>query len=99
MLACENVFPHFEQLNGLSTVWISSWVFRLLACENVLLHFEQLNGLSTVWIFSWVFRWLACANVLPHFEQLNGLSTSVDCFMGLHIAYMRKFLATLWKAE
>ena len=55
----ECFLPHFGQLIGTSTMWIFSWVFRLLACANVLPHFGQLNGLSPVWIFSWVFRLLA----------------------------------------
>ena len=68
-IAClrECVMPHFGQLNGTSTVWIFSWVFRFLACANVSPHFGQLNGLSPVWICSWVFRLLSCAIEFPLF--------------------------------
>ena len=66
---------HLEQLNGFSSVWILSWVFKLPFCVKVLSHFEQLNGFSSVCILSWVFKLPSCVKVLSHFEQLNSFSS------------------------
>ena len=67
-------FSHFVQLNGFSSVWILSWLFKLPACVNVLSHFEQLNYFSSVRILSWLFKLLDVANFFSHFVQLNSLS-------------------------
>ena len=34
--ACEKLFSHFEHWNGLSPVWVLSWLFKLLGCEKAL---------------------------------------------------------------
>ena len=72
---CLNFLTHFEQLNGFSSVWILSCLFKWLAWLNFLSHIEQLNGFSSVWILSWVFKALDVVNVLSHFEQLYGFSS------------------------
>ena len=41
-------FSLFEQLNGFSSVWILSCVFKYCDWLNIFLHFEQLNGFSSV---------------------------------------------------
>ena len=69
----------------LLSVWILSWVFKLLESLSFLSHFGQLNGLSLVWICSWVFKALDVVNFLSHFEQLNGFSEVwiLSCFFKL----------------
>ena len=48
----ECFLPHFGQLIGTSTMWIFSWVFRLLACANILPHFKAEWFLNSVDFFT-----------------------------------------------
>ena len=49
-------FSQFEQLNGFSSVYTLSCVFKCCDWLNFFSHFKQLNGFSPVWILSWVFK-------------------------------------------
>ena len=69
-----NFLLHFEQLNGFSSVWILSCIFKAPSRLNVFSHLEQLNGFSLVWTRSWPFKWCNLLNFLSHSEQLYGFS-------------------------
>ena len=64
---------HFEPLNGLSSVWILSWLFQALLSESlhnfnswkVFHRYEFFHVSSNAVIVVWL-------NFFAHFEQLNG---------------------------
>ena len=64
----ENLFSHFEQLNGFSTVWTLSCVIKLCERLNFFSHFKHLNGFSLVWILSCIFK---CCDWLNFFHTLS----------------------------
>ena len=62
-----------KQLNGFSTVWILSFIFKFPGSLKFLSHFEHLNGFSPAWILTWQSNLPFVVNALLHSELLSSL--------------------------
>ena len=45
-----------KQINGFSSVWLLSCIFKSLFSLNVLSHLDQAKYFSPVWIIAWLFK-------------------------------------------
>ena len=93
------VLLYIEQLKGLLSMWILSWIFKVPALANFLSQFEQQNGFSPVWNLSCTFNVADSLKVLSHIEQLKRFLLSLWILSWIFKVPARVNLITLWTAK
>ena len=98
MLWLTELFSHFKQLNGFSSVWILLCVFKLCEHLNFFSHFKHLNGFSSAWILPCVFKcWMT--ELLFTLWAAEWFFINMNSSMMLQIVWTPELLFTLWAAE
>ena len=98
MLWLTELFSHFKQLNGFSSVWILMCVFKLCEHLNFFSHFKHLNGFSSAWILPCVFKcWMT--ELLFTLWAAEWFFINMNSSMCLQIVWTPELLFTLWAAE